>query len=153
MDPDTPLYNAKTMEDCLALDLGRARFQAVLLGIFAGIALLLTAIGLYGVIAYSVAQRTHEIGVRMALGASRGNVLSMVLNRGVQLTLIGIAIGVAGALALAQIISAMLYEIPPRDPATYFVVCVTLGAVALLASYLPALRAARVDPMVALRYE
>ena len=153
MDPEAPLYNVRTMEDCLALDLGRARFQAVLLGIFAGIALLLTGIGLYGVIAYSVAQRTHEIGVRMALGASRANVLSMVLNRGVQLTLIGIAIGVACALALAQIIQAMLYEIPPRDPATYFVVCVTLGAVALLASYLPALRAARVDPMVALRYE
>ncbi|HKD91162.1 MAG TPA: ABC transporter permease, partial [Terriglobales bacterium] len=153
MDPEAPLYNVRTMEDCLALDLGRARFQAVLLGIFAGIALLLTAIGLYGVIAYSVAQRTHEIGVRMALGASRANVLSMVLNRGLQLTLIGIAIGVAGALALAQIIQAMLYEIPPRDPATYFVVCITLGTVALLASYLPALRAARVDPMVALRYE
>lgn len=153
MDPEAPLYNVKTMEDCLALDLGRARFQAVLLGIFAGIALLLTAIGLYGVIAYSVAQRTHEIGVRMALGASRANVLSMVLNRGVQLTLAGIVIGVAGAMALARVIEAMLYEIPPRDPATYFVVCVTLGAVALLASYLPAMRAARVDPMVALRYE
>ncbi|HZU22415.1 MAG TPA: ABC transporter permease [Terriglobales bacterium] len=153
MDPESPLYNAKTMEDCLALDLGRARFQTVLLGVFAAIALLLTAIGLYGVIAYSVAQRTHEIGVRMALGASRGNVLSMVLNRGVQLTFIGIVLGVAGALGLAQIIQALLYEIPPRDPATYFVVCITLGAVALLASYLPALRAARVDPMVALRYE
>jgi predicted permease len=153
MDPETPLYKVLTMEDCLALDLGRARFQAVLLGIFAGIALLLTAVGLYGVVAYSVAQRTHEIGVRMALGASRSNVLSMVLNRGVQLTLVGIVIGVVGALALAKVIEAMLYEIPPRDPATYIVVCVTLAAVALLASYLPAMRAARVDPMVALRYE
>ncbi len=153
MDPETPLYDVRTMEDCLALDLGRARFQAVLLGLFAGIALLLTAIGLYGVIAYAVTQRTHEIGVRIALGASRANVLSMMLNRGLQLTVVGLIVGVAGALALAKIIAALLYEIPPRDPATYLIVCVTLGAVALLASYVPALRAARVDPMVALRYE
>jgi putative ABC transport system permease protein len=125
----------------------------VLLGTFAAIALLLTAIGLYGVIAYSVAQRTHEIGVRMALGASRTNVLSMVLNRGVQLTLAGIVIGVAGAVALARVIQSLLYETAPRDPATYLIVCITLGLVALLASYLPALRASRVDPMVALRYE
>lgn len=153
LDPEAPLHDIRTMEDCLALDLGRARFQAVLLGIFAGIALLLTAIGLYGVIAYSVAQRTHEIGVRMALGATRSNVVSMVLNRGVQLTLLGIAIGLAGALALAQVIQSLLYEIAPRDPITYLVVCVALGAVALVASYLPAMRASRVDPMVALRYE
>ena len=153
MDPQAPLYDVRTMEDCLALDLGRARFQAILLAIFAGIALLLTAIGLYGVIAYSVTQRTHEIGVRMALGASRGRVLSMMLNRGLQLSLLGIALGVVGAIALARVIAALLYEIPPRDPVTYVVVCVVLGSVALLASYIPALRAARTDPMVALRYE
>jgi putative ABC transport system permease protein len=153
MDPETPLYDVHAMEDLLALDLGRARFQAILLGLFAGIALLLTAVGLYGVIAYSVAQRTHEIGVRMALGASRSGVLSMVLGRGLQLTGAGLVIGVAGALALARIIAALLYEIPPRDPATYVVVCVTLSLVALLASYLPALRAARVQPTVALRFE
>ena len=153
LDPETPLHDIRTMDDCLVLDLGRARFQTVLLGIFAGIALLLTAIGLYGVIAYSVAQRTHEIGVRMALGASRSNVLSMVLNRGVQLTFVGIAIGIAGAVALARVIEALLFQTAPRDPATYFIVCITLGIVALVASYLPALRASRVDPMVALRYE
>jgi putative ABC transport system permease protein len=153
MDAEAPLFNVRTMEDCLALDRGRARFQTVLLSLFAGIALLLTAIGLYGTIAYSVAQRTHEIGVRLALGASRANVLSMMLHYGMQLTVLGLVIGVAGALALAKIIAAMLYETPPRDPATYFVVCVTLSIVALLASYLPALRASKVDPLVALRYE
>ncbi|MGH9522856.1 MAG: ABC transporter permease [Terriglobales bacterium] len=153
MDPEAPLYDVSTMGDWLALDLGRARFQAILLAIFAVVALLLTAIGLYGVIAYSVTQRTHEIGVRMALGASRTRVLAMVLSRGVQLTILGIALGVAGALALARVIATLLYEIPPRDPATYIMVCVVLGAVALLASYIPALRAARTDPMEALRYE
>jgi putative ABC transport system permease protein len=149
----TPLYDVHTMEDLLALDLGRARFQAILLGLFAGIALLLTAVGLYGVIAYSVAQRTHEIGVRMALGASRSGVLSMILGRGLQLTGAGLVIGIAGAFALAKVIAALLFEIPPRDPATYFFVCITLSAVALLASYIPASRAARVQPTIALRYE
>lgn len=153
MDAEAPMFNVRTMEDCLALDLGRARFQAVLLAIFAGVALLLTAIGLYGVIAYSVTQRTHEIGVRLALGATRAKVLSMMLNSGLQLTAAGIAIGVVGALALARVIEALLYEIPPRDPLTYVMVCVVLGAVALLASCIPAMRAARTDPMVALRYE
>jgi putative ABC transport system permease protein len=100
-----------------------------------------------------VVQRTHEIGVRMALGASRTDVLHLVLNRGLMLTLAGVGIGVVGALALARFIESLLYEIPPRDPLTYVVVCVTLGAVALLASYIPALRATRVDPMIALRYE
>ena len=153
MDPDSPLYEVKTMDDYLALALGRARFQAILLSIFAGFALLLTAIGLYGVIAYAVVQRTHEIGVRMALGAQRTDVLQMVLQRGVVLTLAGIGTGVVGALALAKVIESLLFEIPPRDPATYVMVVAVLGIVALLASFLPALRATRVDPMVALRYE
>ncbi|HEU5450935.1 MAG TPA: ABC transporter permease [Terriglobales bacterium] len=153
MDPDAPVYDIKTMEDYLALDLGRARFQTVLLGLFAGIALLLTAIGLYGVIAYGVAQRTHEIGVRMALGASRSDVLRMVVNRGLLLTLAGVGAGVLGAVALARFIQSLLYQTPPRDPLTYTVVCVSLSIVALLASYIPAMRATRIDPMVALRYE
>jgi predicted permease len=153
MDSDAPLYDVKTMADYVALDLGRARFQTVLLSLFAAVALVLTAIGLYGVIAYGVVQRTHEIGVRMALGASRGNVLKLVLNRGLALTLTGIVLGVVGALALARLIESLLYEIPPRDPLTYVVVCFTLATVALLASYIPALRATRVDPIIALRYE
>ena len=153
LDPEAPLHDIRTMEDCLGLDLGRSRFQAVLLGIFAGIALMLSAIGLYGVIAYSVAQRTHEIGVRMALGASRANVVSMVLNRGMQLSLAGIVIGIAGALVLARVMQSLVYEIAPRDPITYLLVSGILAIVALLACYVPAARAARVDPMVALRHE
>jgi putative ABC transport system permease protein len=153
MDADAPLYDIKPLADYFALDLGRARFQTVLLSLFAGVALVLTAIGLYGVIAYAVVQRTHEIGVRMALGASRSDVLRMILNRGLMLTLTGVGVGVIGALALARLIESLLYEIPPRDPMTYIVVCFTLSAVALLASYIPALRATRVDPIIALRYE
>ena len=153
MDSDAPLFEIKTMEDYLVLDLGRARFQTVLLSLFAGIALLLTAIGLYGVVAYGVAQRTREIAVRMALGASQKDVLQMVLNQGLLLTFVGVAVGVLGALGLAKFIESLLYQILPHDPATYLVVCVTLGVVALLASYIPAKRAIRVDPMVALRYE
>jgi putative ABC transport system permease protein len=125
----------------------------VLLGLFAGIALVLTAVGLYGVMAQSVAQRTQEIGIRMALGASREDVRAMVLWRGTFLSLAGTAIGVISALALARLIESLLYQIPPRDPMTYIGVCGILALVALLASYVPALRATRLDPMVALRYE
>jgi putative ABC transport system permease protein len=153
MDSEAPLYNIRTMDDYLALDLGRARFQATLLALFAGIALLLTAVGLYGVMAQSVAQRTQEIGIRMAMGASRENVRTMVLRSGTFLSLTGTVIGVAGALAFARLIESLLYQVPPRDPTTYLSVCVILAIVALLASYVPAVRATRLDPMVALRYE
>jgi putative ABC transport system permease protein len=153
MDPDAPLYAVRTMEDYLALDLGRARFQTVLLALFAAIALLLTAIGLYGVIAYAVAQRLHEIGIRMALGASRSDVLQLVLGRGAMLTGVGILLGAGGAAALGRLIESLLFETPARDPLTYLTVCAVLGGVALLASYIPAMRATRVDPTVALRYE
>jgi putative ABC transport system permease protein len=153
MDSDSPLYDVRSMEDYLALDLGRERFQATLLGLFAAIALLLTAVGLYGVMAQSVAQRTQEIGIRMAMGATRENVRAMILRRGTLLSLSGTAIGIVGALAFARLIESLLYEIPPRDPMTYVSVCVILGLVALVASYVPAVRATRLDPMVALRYE
>ena len=153
MDSDAPLYDVKTMDDYLALDLGRARFQATLLGLFAAIALLLTSVGLYGVMAQSVAQRTQEIGIRMAMGATRENVQAMILWRGTFLSFAGTLIGIVGALAFARLIASLLYEIPPRDPTTYVSVCVILGLVALIASYVPALRATRLDPMVALRYE
>jgi predicted permease len=153
MDNEVPLYAVRTMDDYFALDLGRARFQALLLSLFAGIALLLTAVGLYGVMAQAVAQRTHEIGVRMAMGATRESVGAMILRRGTVLTLAGTALGILGAFVLARLIGSLLYQIPPRDPLTYGGVCVILALVAIVASYVPALRATRVDPIVALRYE
>jgi putative ABC transport system permease protein len=153
MDSEAPLYDVRTMDDYLAFDLGRARFQTLLLGLFASIALLLTAVGLYGVVAQSVTQRVQEIGIRMALGATRENVRAMVLSQGTVLSFAGVMTGVFGALAFSRVIESMLYEIPPRDPMTYVGVCAILTLVALLASYVPALRATRLDPMVALRYE
>jgi putative ABC transport system permease protein len=153
MDPDAPLHDVETLDDYLALALGRARFEAILLGVFAAVALLLTVIGLYGVVAYAVVQRTREIGIRMALGASRQQVLSMVLHRGLVLTLAGVTAGLACAFVLARFIQSLLYEIPPHDPATYGIVSAILGCVALAASYVPASRATKVDPMLALRCE
>jgi putative ABC transport system permease protein len=153
MDPDAPLYDVRNMEDYLVFALGLARFQTMLLSLFAGVALLLTAVGLYGVMAFAVGQRTHEIGVRRALGASTPDVLRLVMGHGVSLTLAGIGIGLAGALALARIIEGLLYEVQPHDPITYLSAAVALAFVALLACYIPASRAARVDPLVALRYE
>jgi predicted permease len=153
MDPDAPLYQVRTMEDYLALDLGRARFQTMLLGLFAGIALLLTAVGLYGVMSFTVLQRTHEIGIRVALGARRADVLRMVLSKSLALTSVGLAIGLIGASMLTRLLANLLYEVKPTDPLTLAAVSGVLIAVSALASYIPARRAARVDPMVALRYE
>ena len=129
------------------------RMEAILLTIFSGIALVLASIGIYGVLAYSVAQRTHELGVRSALGASRSTLLALVLVRGLILAVIGLVVGLSGALALTGYISTILYNIPPRDPVTLASVAALLAGVALLACYIPAHRATKVDPMVALRYE
>jgi putative ABC transport system permease protein len=153
MDHDAPLYGVRTMEDYLALDLGRTRFQAVLLSFFAGIALLLTAVGMYGVIAYAVTQRTQEIGLRLALGARPSEVLAMMLRRGVLLTASGLIFGVIAAAACARVLNSLLYEVRPWDPLSYTIASLVLSAVALLATYLPALRATRVNPIVALRYD
>jgi putative ABC transport system permease protein len=133
--------------------MGDNRMRAVLLGVFAGLALLLAAIGVYGVISYSVSQRTREMGVRAALGATRGAQLALVLKSGLALTAIGLAIGLAGTLAVAKLLKSALYGVSAHDPMTLALVSVALGVVALAACYVPAYRATRVDPMVALRHE
>ena len=153
MDPDAPLYEVRTLKDYFVLDLGRARFQAILLGFFAGLALLLTAVGLYGVMAYTVAQRTQEIGIRVALGADRGDVLRMILVKSFVITGVGLVMGIAGASTLRLLLSSFLYEVKPADPLTFAIVSLLLLGTSTLASYIPARRAAKVEPMVALRYE
>jgi putative ABC transport system permease protein len=139
------------MERLVASSVARPRFYAVLLGVFAGIAGLLAAIGIYGMLAYAVTQRTQEIGIRMALGAQRGNVLALVLRKGAVLTTMGIVLGLAGAAAATRLLQSMLFGIAPTDPTTFAAVSLMFGAVATLASYVPACRATKVDPMVALR--
>ena len=139
------------MEQLVASSLTRQRFYAILLGIFAAIAAVLGAVGIYGVLAYVAGQRTQEIGIRMALGAERGAVLGLILRRGIVLMTIGITLGLAGAAGLNRYLSGMLFDLTPLDPATYAAVAVLFAAVALAASYLPARRATQVDPVVALR--
>jgi len=153
LNKDLPVYDIKSMRDRIGEATSRARFSATLLGIFASIALVLAALGIYGVMSYAVNQRTREIGIRLALGARPGDVLGPVVGRGLILTVIGIAIGVGAALASTRVLTTLLYEVKPSDPSTYAVIAVVLGAVALLASYIPARRATRVDPLTALRAE
>ena len=141
------------MDDLVQKLIAPRRFKLGLLGSFAALALVLGAIGLYGVISYAVAERTHEIGVRMALGAKRKDVLRLVVGQGFKLALIGVAVGLGGALGLTRFLSSLLYDVRPTDPLTFGAVSFLLIAVALLASYIPARRATKVDPMVALRHE
>jgi len=129
------------------------RFNALLLGAFASLALILAMIGVFGVINYSVAQRTHEIGIRLALGAQRGDVFKLVIGQGLVLALIGVLLGAAGAFGVTRVIVGLLYNVSPTDSATFIVVSVLVTTVALLACWLPARRATKVDPLVALRYE
>jgi putative ABC transport system permease protein len=153
IDPNLPVAEIATLESLLSERLAQRRFNTVLLGVFSVLALLLASVGIYGVIAYTVSQSTREIGIRMALGARSGNVLRLVLGQVVVLLMLGIAVGVAGALALSRTLSGMLYGMSATDPGTYLGIAAFLAAVALLASYLPARRASRVDPIIAMRAE
>ncbi len=153
VDPDMPLFDVASMEQLVYKSVASARFNALLLACFAALALTLAVVGIYGVMSYSVAQRTHEIGIRMALGAQRDDVLRLVVSQGLRLTLIGVVAGILGALGVTRFLSSLLYSVKPSDPLTFVVVSLGLVGVALLASYVPARRATKVDPMVALRYE
>jgi putative ABC transport system permease protein len=153
IDPKLPLAQVRTMEDVVERSMARVSFTMFLLAIGAVVALTLGAVGIYGVISYIVSQRTQEIGVRMALGAQRGEVSGMVLKEGLALALVGIGLGLAGALFVTRFMRALLFEVSTTDPAMFAAVPVLLAAVALLASYLPARRAAGVEPLEAIRYE
>jgi putative ABC transport system permease protein len=153
MDPDQPLSNVATMEELMSTSMAQRRFSMFLLSTLAALALLLAAVGVYGVMAYTVAQRTHEIGIRMALGAQHQDVLRLVVGEGFKLALAGVAIGLAGAAALSRVLESFLFGVGQRDALTFFSVAALLLATALLACYIPARRATGVDPMVALRYE
>ncbi len=153
ISPDIPVYEIAAMHKLLADNSADTRFIALLMGLFAGLAVIMAAVGIYSVIAYSVSQRTREIGIRMALGAQRMDVLRLVVGQGIILALAGVGIGLGAALALTRVVASLLYEVSATDPTIFAVVSLGLTAVAFLASYIPARRAARVDPMVALRYE
>ena len=153
IDADQPIAEVRTMEQRIAESLSSRRFNMLLLGLFAALALVLASVGIYGLVAYSVTQRTHEIGVRVALGAQKGDVLALIVGEGMTLALLGVGIGLAGALALTRMMSGLLFAVSPTDPATFATITVILALVALAASYVPARRAARVNPLAALRSE
>ena len=153
IDKDQPVSNIRSMEEIVSTAVARQRFSTMLLGIFAALALVLAAVGIYGVMSYSVAQRTREIGIRMALGAQRSDVLKMTVKQGLRLVGIGVVIGLAAAFVLTRVMASLLFGVSATDPVTFISISVVLILVALLASYIPALRATKIDPMVALRYQ
>ena len=153
VDPGLPAYSLSPLRNIVSESVGQRRFSMLLLGLFAAIALFLAAVGLYGVVAYTVTQRTQEIGVRMAIGAQRGDVLSMVVGGGMKLALAGVALGLIAAFGLSRLMATLLFQVEPSDPVSYGVTALVLLVVAALACYVPARRATRVDPIVALRQE
>ncbi len=153
VDKDQPMYKIRTMDEAVAQSQSPARFTLILLGMFAAVAVVLAAVGTYGVLSYAVTQRTREIGIRIALGAQRKEVLHLVLAQGVKMALIGVIIGLAAAAGVTRLIRSMLFGVSPTDPWTFGAVAILLLLVALAACYIPARRAMRVDPIVALRWE
>jgi putative ABC transport system permease protein len=153
IDPNEPVNQAVGMDERLSDSVAQRRFQMLLLGVFAAVALVIAAVGIYGVISYTVSQHTQEIGIRMALGAQASDVLRMVIGQGMRLALIGMALGVAAALALTRVMRTLLFNVSATDPATFALIALLLVGVAFIASYVPARRAAKVDPLVALRSE
>jgi predicted permease len=153
VDGAVPVRDVLTMDDVLTKSLSQSRFNTLLLGLFAGLALLLAAIGIYSVLSYSVRQRVPEIGIRLALGARMTDVLRMVVMEGMKPTLLGVAIGIAGAFAMGRFVASLIFQVKPTDPATFLAVAALLALIALLACIIPAYRASKVDPVVALRNE
>jgi putative ABC transport system permease protein len=153
LDPDQPIAAVKKMSDWVDSSTSAPRYRTTLLGMFAALAMILAATGIYGVMSYSVAQRTHEIGVRMALGARQFDVLKLVVRQGMLLTIVGVILGLIGAFALTRVMQSLLFGVTAKDPFTFAVVAALLIAVAFVACFIPARRATKVDPLVALRYE
>jgi putative ABC transport system permease protein len=153
IDKDQPVSDIRTMEEIVSEAVARQRFSMLLLGVFATLALVLAAVGIYGVMSYSVTQRTREIGIRLALGAQKKDVLKLTVGQGLRLVSIGVAIGLVAAFVLTRVMASLLFGVSATDPVTFIAISVVLISVAMLASFVPALRATKVDPMVALRYQ